>query len=90
MFVQEPKAYTASVGETVRFTCVGIYPQVSYPDVCITHSFLYVLMLLPGCLPPGWLLLLLLLLLTDCCCRCTGLLVLLPRCCCLLLRAATG
>ena len=36
MFVQEPKTVTASVGEVVRFTCVGIYPQVSYPDVCIT------------------------------------------------------
>ena len=36
VFVQEPKTVTASVGEMVRFTCVGIYPQVSYPDVCIT------------------------------------------------------
>ena len=25
LFVQEPKAYTASVGEIVHFTCVGIY-----------------------------------------------------------------
>ena len=65
VFVQEPKAYTASVGETVRFTCVGIYPQVSYPDVCITHSSLYVLMLLPGCLVGCCCYWLLLLLLTD-------------------------
>ena len=41
VFVEEPKAYTADVGEMVRFTCVGIYPQVSYPDVCITFPPLY-------------------------------------------------